>query len=82
MQKHVNVFTDGSCLGNPGPGGYGALLIYKEHKKELLRKQKRQSYFQNRIFTLTLNLNFADALPVSAFTLKEPIISNSSKAFG
>jgi len=33
--KHVAIYTDGSCLGNPGPGGYGALLIYKAHRKEL-----------------------------------------------
>ena len=35
MQKHVEIFTDGSCLGNPGPGGYGALLKYNGHSKEL-----------------------------------------------
>ncbi|TLU67489.1 ribonuclease HI [Thalassotalea litorea] len=35
MKKQVNIYTDGSCLGNPGPGGYGALLIYKQHRKEL-----------------------------------------------
>ncbi|MEH6627938.1 MAG: ribonuclease HI [Motiliproteus sp.] len=33
--KHIEIYTDGSCLGNPGPGGYGALLIYKDHQKEL-----------------------------------------------
>jgi ribonuclease HI len=33
--KQIQAFTDGSCLGNPGPGGYGALLIYKGHQKEL-----------------------------------------------
>ncbi len=33
--KHVEIFTDGSCLGNPGPGGYGALLRYGSHEKEL-----------------------------------------------
>ena len=33
--KHVDLFTDGSCLGNPGPGGYGALMRYGKHKKEL-----------------------------------------------
>lgn len=33
--KEVFVFTDGSCLGNPGPGGYGAVLKYKNMKKEL-----------------------------------------------
>lgn len=35
MRKSVEIFTDGSCLGNPGPGGYGALLRYKNHVKEL-----------------------------------------------
>lgn len=35
MQKKVEIYTDGSCLGNPGPGGYGAILIYKGHVKEL-----------------------------------------------
>ena len=35
MQKNVEIYTDGSCLGNPGAGGYGAILIYKGHIKEL-----------------------------------------------
>lgn len=35
MLKQVEIFTDGSCLGNPGPGGYGAILRYKQHEKTL-----------------------------------------------
>jgi ribonuclease HI len=31
----VIVYTDGACKGNPGPGGWGALLIAGEHRKEL-----------------------------------------------
>ena len=31
----VEVFTDGACRGNPGPGGYGAILIYGKHRKEI-----------------------------------------------
>ena len=38
--KSVQLFTDGSCLGNPGPGGYGALLIYNGHKKSLSQGYK------------------------------------------
>ncbi len=34
-RKEVTVYTDGSCSGNPGPGGWGAILIYGSHKKEL-----------------------------------------------
>lgn len=33
MRKKVEIFTDGSCLGNPGPGGYGAIVRYKQHEK-------------------------------------------------
>ena len=33
--KKVTVYTDGACSGNPGPGGWGAILIYKEKKLEL-----------------------------------------------
>ena len=33
--KHVTIYTDGACLGNPGPGGYGAILFYKGHEREL-----------------------------------------------
>lgn len=35
MSKKVHIYTDGSCLGNPGPGGYGIVIEYDEHKKEL-----------------------------------------------
>jgi len=33
--KHVTIYTDGACLGNPGPGGYGAILLYQGHRREL-----------------------------------------------
>lgn len=33
--KEVNIYADGACSGNPGPGGWGAVLIYGENKKEL-----------------------------------------------
>jgi len=33
--KKVELFTDGACSGNPGPGGWGALLRYNGHEKEL-----------------------------------------------
>ena len=33
--KTVTVYTDGACSGNPGPGGWGAILMFGEHKKEL-----------------------------------------------
>ncbi|CAD5110353.1 ribonuclease HI [Zestomonas carbonaria] len=35
MSELIEIFTDGACKGNPGPGGWGALLIYKGVEKEL-----------------------------------------------
>jgi ribonuclease HI len=34
-KPHVIVHTDGACSGNPGPGGWGVILAYGEHEKEL-----------------------------------------------
>lgn len=33
--KNVDIFTDGACLGNPGPGGYGVILKYGDAEREL-----------------------------------------------
>jgi ribonuclease HI len=33
--KKVVIYTDGACSGNPGPGGWGAVMIWGEHRKEL-----------------------------------------------
>ena len=34
-KKEVTIYTDGACSGNPGPGGWGAILRFGEHEKEL-----------------------------------------------
>jgi ribonuclease HI len=34
-KKNVEIYTDGACSGNPGPGGWGAILMYKGHEREL-----------------------------------------------
>ena len=34
-RKRVTIYTDGACIGNPGPGGYGALLLHDGHRQEL-----------------------------------------------
>lgn len=60
--KHIQIFTDGSCLGNPGPGGYGAILKYKQHIKEL-----------SKGYTLTTNNRMELlAVIVALESLKEP----------
>ncbi|MEG2125844.1 MAG: RNase H family protein, partial [Hydrogenoanaerobacterium sp.] len=33
--KQITIYTDGACSGNPGPGGWGAVLQYKDTKREM-----------------------------------------------
>ncbi|WGV99645.1 ribonuclease HI [Vibrio sp. YMD68] len=62
MTKQVEIFTDGSCLGNPGPGGYGVVLRYKETEKTLAKG-----------YNLTTNNRMEMLAAVVALqTLKEP----------
>ena len=39
----IKIYTDGACLGNPGVGGWGAILLYKEHKKEISGSEKEST---------------------------------------
>lgn len=38
--KHINLYTDGACRGNPGRGGWGAILVFEGHEKELSGGEK------------------------------------------
>lgn len=40
MKKKVKIYTDGACSGNPGPGGWGAILCYNGHERELSGGEK------------------------------------------
>ena len=41
MKKTVTIYTDGACSGNPGPGGWGAILCYGGAKKEMSGGEKQ-----------------------------------------
>ncbi len=41
MKNPVIIYTDGACRGNPGPGGWGAVLTYGDHRKELYGGESR-----------------------------------------
>ena len=60
MQK-VTIYTDGACSGNPGPGGWAAVLIYEEHKKEISGGSKETT---NNIMELTAILEALKALKI------------------
>ena len=48
--KEVTIYTDGACSGNPGPGGWGAILMYNDIKKEISGASKETT---NNIMEIT-----------------------------
>ena len=50
MMNKVEIFTDGACKGNPGPGGWGAILRYGTTEKEIYGASKNTT---NNIMELT-----------------------------
>ena len=47
--KKVTIYTDGACSGNPGPGGWGSVLIYGEAKKEISGAKKETTNNETEI---------------------------------
>jgi len=59
---HVTIYTDGACSGNPGPGGWAALLRYGNHEKELVGSEQETT---NNRMELTAALKALRALKES-----------------
>ncbi len=52
----VDIYTDGACSGNPGPGGYGVVLIYGKHRKELSGGYKKTTNNRMELIAAILGL--------------------------
>ena len=48
--KEVLIYTDGACSGNPGPGGWAAILRYGEHMKEMSGSQPQTTNNRMEVF--------------------------------
>jgi len=64
--KYIEIFTDGACKGNPGIGGWGAVLIYKDHKKEICGSSSDTT---NNIMELTAVIKALDTLKESCHVI-------------
>ena len=71
MEK-VIIYTDGACSGNPGPGGWAAVLMYKENKKEI------SGAIKNTINNIIELIAFVKALNTLKFPCKVDLYSDSS----
>lgn len=58
-EDHIEIWTDGACKGNPGPGGWGVLLRWREHTKELCGGERETT---NNRMELTAAIRALEAL--------------------
>ena len=70
--KEVTIYTDGACSGNPGPGGWGAILMYNENSKEISGAQNDTT---NNIMEITAVL---EALKLLKEECKVKVYSDSA----
>ncbi len=52
----VEIFTDGACRGNPGPGGWGAILRYNGHEKEIFGGEKHTTNNRMELMAAIMSL--------------------------
>ena len=70
--EDVIIYTDGACSGNPGPGGWAAILMYKDNKKEISGGEKNTT---NNIMELTAVI---EGLKLLKFPCKVQVYSDSA----
>lgn len=55
-RKHVTIYTDGACTGNPGPGGYGVVLRYGDKRNELSGGYRRTTNNRMELIAVIMGL--------------------------
>lgn len=70
--EEVTIYTDGACSGNPGPGGWGSILMYKDNKKEISGGKKDTT---NNVMELTAVI---EGLKLLKFPCKVKLYSDSA----
>ena len=70
--EEIIIYTDGACSGNPGPGGWGAVLMFKDYKKEISGGDKNTT---NNIMELTA---VVEALRLVKYPCKIKLYSDSA----
>lgn len=72
MMEEIVIYTDGACSGNPGPGGWGSILMYKDNKKEISGALGNTT---NNVMELTAVI---EALKLLKFRCKVKVYSDSA----
>jgi ribonuclease HI len=80
---NINLFTDGACKGNPGPGGYGIVLEFQGKKKEINCGYKLTTNNRMELMALIVGLESikTNQYPVHVFSDSKYVIDSISKGW-
>ncbi len=80
--KHVTVYTDGACLGNPGPGGYGVILLYQGRKRELSGGYRKTTNNRMEIMAAVVGLeSLKEKCSVTLYSDSQYLVKAMSKGW-
>jgi ribonuclease HI len=80
--KKVTIYTDGACLGNPGPGGYGVVLLYDGHRKEISGGFRLTTNNRMEMMAVIVGLRaLKERCSVTVYSDSEYIVNSISKGW-
>jgi ribonuclease HI len=81
---HVTMYTDGGASGNPGPGGYGALLMHGEHAKELSQGYRLTTNNRMELLAVIVGLEALkrDGVTVDVYSDSKYVVDAVEKRWG
>ncbi len=80
--KEVVIYTDGACSGNPGPGGYGVILKYGEHRRELSGGCRKTTNNRMELMAAITGLaSLKDRCRVTLYTDSQYIVNSITKGW-
>jgi len=81
--EHIQIYTDGSSRGNPGPGGYGTLLMWGKHRKELSQGYRRTTNNRMELLAVIAGLDTIkkNDLPITVYSDSQYVVNSVEKGW-
>ena len=79
----ITIYTDGSSRGNPGPGGYGAILMYGNHRKELSQGFKHTTNNRMELMAVIAGLKIItkNDIPITIYSDSQYVVNAIEKGW-
>ncbi|MBM2810438.1 MAG: RNase [Chloroflexi bacterium] len=80
--KQVAIYTDGACIGNPGPGGYGVVLLFNGRRKELSNGFRRTTNNRMELLAVIEGLrSLKEPCDVTLFSDSQYVVNGMTKGW-